>query len=93
MERGHFKENYNIDTHRVLADRLSAAQTLREEAGDNLKGCPILVDQMDDQACRAYAALPERLYVMLDGRIVYQGGMGPFYYNIDEVEELLAKMK
>jgi len=97
-ERGHFKVggeggNYDIDTHANIADRLSAAATLREEAGQALEGCRILVDPMDDRANIAYAALPERLYVVQDGRIIYQGGLGPFDYNISDVEAFLAKNK
>ena len=30
------------------------------------------VDPMDDRANIAYAALPERLYVVQDGQIIYQ---------------------
>jgi len=97
-ERGHFRVggeggNYDIDTHANIADRLNAATTLKEEAGEALKGCKILVDPMDDRANIAYAALPERLYVVQDGQIVYQGGLGPFDYKISEVEAFLAKDK
>ena len=48
---------------------------------------------MDDHANHAFAALPERIYVVLDGRIAYQGGLGPFDYKIEEVEKFLAKRK
>lgn len=97
-ERGHFRVggeggNYDIDTHANIADRLAAATKLKEEAGEALKGCKILVDPMDDRANIAYAALPERLYVVQDGQIVYQGGLGPFDYKIPEVETFLAKKK
>lgn len=97
-ERGHFRVggeggNYDIDTHANIADRLAAATELKEEAGEALKGCKILVDPMDDRANIAYAALPERLYVVQDGQIVYQGGLGPFDYKIPEVETFLAKKK
>jgi len=97
-ERGHFRVggdggNYDIDTHANIADRLNAATTLREEAGEALRGCKILVDPMDDRANLAYAALPERLYVVQDGQLIYQGGLGPFDYKISEVEAFLAKNK
>jgi len=97
-ERGHFRVggdggNYAIDTHANMGDRISAAATLRDEAMEDLEGSPILVDPMDDRANLAYAALPERLYVILDGQVVYQGGLGPSDYKIGEVEQLLAKMK
>ena len=48
---------------------------------------------MDDRANNAFAALPERIYVILDGEIVYEGGLGPFDYKIEEVEAFLAKRK
>jgi len=97
-ERGHFRVggddgNYDIDTHNNIADRLNAAETLQEEAGDALKGCKILVDPMDDRSNKAYASLPERLYVVQDGQVVYQGGLGPFDYKIGDVENFLKKTK
>ena len=48
---------------------------------------------MDDRANLAFAALPERLYVILDGKVVLQGGLGPFNYNIEEVEQFLENRK
>jgi len=97
-ERGHFRVggadgNYDIDTHNSIEDRLSAAETLQQEAGDALKGCKILVDQMDDRANKAFASLPERLYVVKDGQVVFQGGLGPFDYRISDVENFLRKTK
>ncbi len=51
---------------------------------------PLGVDPMDDTANRAYAAWPERLYVLdPDGRIVYKGGNGPFHYKPAEVRAWL----
>ena len=90
-ERKHFIDNYAIDTHASMEERIEAANTLKEEAGEFLKGCPILVsfiyfyviaintilfqvDCMDDQANLAYAALPERLYVIKDGIITFEVG-------------------
>ena len=54
-----------------------------KEAEDNYD---ILVDLMDNKAGTAYAAMPERLYVVLDGKIVYEGLQGPFDYRLDEVK-------
>ena len=55
---------------------------------DNYK---LVVDLMDNKASTAYAAMPERLYVILDGKIVYEGLQGPFDYRLNEVEEYLEK--
>ena len=44
---------------------------------------------MDNKAGTAYAAMPERLYVVVDGKIVYEGDLGPFGYKLEEVEQYL----
>ena len=44
---------------------------------------------MDNKAGAAYAAMPERLYVLLDGKIAYEGRLGPFDYRLEEVEQYL----
>lgn len=90
-ERKHFIDNYAIDTHASIDERVEAAETLKEEAGEFLNGCPILVDQMDDKASLAYASLPERLYVVQDGVVTFEGGIGPVFYSIEEVEDFLSK--
>lgn len=51
---------------------------------------PPLVDDMEDTANLAYAAWPERLYVIgKDGRIAYAGGMGPFHFDPLELLKFL----
>jgi len=89
----HFTGNYDIETHRRMEQRVAAAQTFRKEGGSHITGCTILVDPMDDRANHGYAALPERLYVILDGTVIYEGGLGPFDYKLEEVEDCLRKMK
>jgi hypothetical protein len=52
---------------------------------------PFGIDDMSNAANDAYAAWPERLYVIDEsGHIAYRGGMGPFNYNPAEVREWLA---
>ena len=103
-ERPNFRGNIDISTHRLLEDRVKAASVLQDvmRGDDNT----IVVDTMDNLACAAYAALPERLYIVLDDRIVLevsivlftlisylsaatQGGVGPFGYNLAEIEAYL----
>ncbi|KAK7084429.1 Responsible for the deiodination of T4 (3,5,3',5'- tetraiodothyronine) [Halocaridina rubra] len=43
--------------------------------------CDVLVDMMDDEANIGYAAMPERLYIVKEGVVVYKGGLGPFDYK------------
>ena len=37
---------------------------------------------MTDEACKAYGSLPDRLYIVHEGKIAYQGGLGPFEYEV-----------
>src|ERR1700751_342792 len=51
---------------------------------------PFGVDDMRNAANDAYAAWPERLYIVENGKIAYRGGMGPFHYTPAEVRAWLA---
>ena len=52
---------------------------------------PFGIDDMSNAADSAYAAWPERLYVIDEtGHVAYRGGMGPFNYKPAEVRDWLA---
>lgn len=52
---------------------------------------PFGIDEMSNAADQAYAAWPERLYVLDEnGRVSYKGGNGPFKYDPKEVRAWLA---
>jgi hypothetical protein len=52
---------------------------------------PFGIDDMSNAADNAYAAWPERLYVIDEtGHVAYRGGMGPFNYKPAEVRDWLA---
>jgi len=52
---------------------------------------PFGIDDMSNAADSAYAAWPERLYIIDEsGHIAYRGGMGPFHYNPKEVRDWLS---
>ena len=45
-------------------------------------GIQTYVDEMDDAVMKAYAAWPDRLYLVgLDGRVAYASGVGPFGFR------------
>jgi iodothyronine deiodinase-like protein len=51
---------------------------------------PTVVDHLEDRVMRTYGAWPDRIYVIApDGRIAYQGGVGPFGFRPDEVRAFL----
>jgi len=89
VEDDDFKNKFQIGKHKNLSGRLEAARELLN--AEELPEGPMLVDNMDDEASRAYGAQPERLYIILDGRIVYQGGVGPWLYKPEEVNAWLEK--
>jgi len=89
-EEANFTGNIDIAQHKNFEERVEASKILldHKSAEDNYK---LVVDLMDNKASTAYAAMPERLYVILDGKIVYEGLQGPFDYRLNEVEEYLEK--
>ena len=48
---------------------------------------------MDNEATRAYGAYPERLFIIQEGKIVYEGGTGPYNYRLPEVRQWLGNYK
>ncbi|KAJ0065164.1 hypothetical protein NL108_005644, partial [Boleophthalmus pectinirostris] len=84
-----FTNNYDIKQHQSLEDRLSAARILVQKD----LPCPVVVDVMSNCTSIKYGALPERLYVLQAGQVVYKGKMGPWGYDPLEVRAFLEKMK
>ena len=73
---------------KTLEQRLAIANDFTKRSKFPL---PFGIDDMSNAANDAYAAWPERLYVIDEsGHIAYRGGMGPFNYNPAEVREWLA---
>ena len=54
---------------------------------------PVVVDTLANEALLSYAAFPDRLYIVQDGRVAYEGGVGPWGYNLDEVRQWLNAWK
>lgn len=82
-------EVINIKVHKNINERLNAAKLL-------IKNRNLLSETVCDATCSGnfndvYDAWPERLYVIVDGIIVYQGGYGPFDYKLHEVQEWLSE--
>ena len=57
-------------------------------------GIRTYVDEMDDAVMAAYAAWPERLYLVgQDGRVAYAGGPGPFGFMLAELKNVISLLK
>lgn len=74
----------DIYAHKTLEERRNAAQ----ECESALQyGIRTYVDEIDDAVSKAYAAYPDRLYLVgVDGKVVYAGGLGPFGFRPDELD-------
>lgn len=80
---------YQIPIHRCLEDRLTAAKLMYAE----VPGSNVVVDTMENSSNAAYGAFFERLYILRDDRVVYQGGRGPEGYRISEVRNWLEQYR
>jgi Iodothyronine deiodinase len=53
---------------------------------------PCVVDGIGDEVARRYGGWPDRLYLVgRDGDIAYQGGPGPFGFDVTALESALAR--
>ena len=83
-------EHVEIAQPTTLEGRSEVAQGCT--AALNLK-IPQLVDDMEDTVSTAYAAWPDRLYILSpDGKVAYQGERGPWGFKTDEMEERLKAL-
>ena len=53
----------------------------------------VVVDSMLNASNIAYGAGPERLYIIQEGKIAYEGGTGPTFYNLGEVRAWLENYR
>jgi hypothetical protein len=79
------EEPITIDERKAVAETCSGAL--------DMSPMRMLIDGMQDTTSRAYAAFPDRLYLVgKDGKLVYTGGKGPRGFKPDELEERLHAM-
>lgn len=75
--------------HKSLEDRINAALLLKKED----LPCPLVVDLMDNNASLSYGAIPERLYIIFEGKTVLANGLGPDNYSVDDVKSWLNSFR
>ena len=75
--------------HQSMEERVEVGQACMLKMALEM---PAVVDEMDDAVAKAYAAMPERLYVIgKDGCVAYKGGMGPMFFRPEEWEQALEE--
>ena len=73
--------------HQSFEEREEVAQTCSLDLHLPL---PVLIEEMDNAIDEAYGAAPERLYLIgAEGRVAYQGGAGPHFFDLDEWAEAI----
>ena len=84
-------ENILFRQHQSYEEREEAAQSCTIGLHISL---PALVEEMDNAIDEAYGAAPERLYLIgKDGRVVYHGGAGPHFFDLDELDGALQRLE
>jgi len=77
--------SYNTKNPTTMEERRQVALNCKQAL---LGDIPIYVDEMDDKIDLAYVGWPTRVYfVGLDGRVVYDSGIGPFGLSAEELGE------
>jgi hypothetical protein len=84
------EQNFVFKQPRTFDQRKELAKILV----DRLKyRMPLAIDSMDNRTDKAFAAWPERIYILGEGgKILYKGGPGPFGFHPDEAETALARL-
>ena len=83
-------EGVLVRQHTTIEERFAAAREGVRRLG---LAMPVLVDAMDDAVSEAFAAWPERIYVVgADGRIAFAGGPGPWEFDPDAAAAALAEL-
>lgn len=72
-----------------VAERLENLKKMLAVTGMTM---PAVIDDFDNSVKRAYAAWPDRLYVLdAEGKVAYKGRPGPFGFRTPELEAWLRQ--
>jgi len=82
-----FPDNVLINQHRTLEERLTAAALLTTSS--HPANMTVVADTMSDELNIAYGAFPDRLYIIRNGTIAYEGEPGPFRFRPGDVASWL----
>ncbi len=99
IREAHPDDEWQLDSNReaevvfaqptTFADRREIAETCSNELALTM---PCVVDDIENTVDSAYAAWPERLFVVdRDGLIAYRGAQGPFGFDPDELDAWLRR--
>lgn len=79
-----------IEEPLTLAERGAVAKQC--VAALDLVAVPTVIDGMDNAVAKAYAAAPDRLYLVgKDGKIAFRGARGPWGFDPEALEAAIRK--
>jgi thyroxine 5-deiodinase len=85
-----------VERHAAAAVMQAALEEICAGVGAGVKseaGVPspaLVVDSMDNLASTAFGALPERLAILVAGKLVFLGGKGPEDYSVEACRKALC---
>lgn len=84
------RQGIHVLDPKTFEERQEVAHTCSEKLDIRF---PVIVDTMDNAAEHAYAAWPDRLYIVgADGKIAYKGDVGPAGFKAQEMGRALEKV-
>jgi len=84
-----FPDNHHlIHQHRTITERLAAAAKLTVDALP--ANMTLVVDGMSNELNTAYGGLYDRLYIIHNDTVVYQGQRGPVGFHPGHVDDWLS---
>jgi len=99
ISEAHPEDEWQMDSNRdeklvfkqpkTFDERKALAKVLVERLHYRM---PVAVDSLDNAAEKAFAAWPERIYILdAGGRVLYKGDPGPFGFLPEDAERALRK--
>ena len=73
-----------IYNHKTIEERRDAAAYIAEKVNN------VYLDTMENKLKTFFGVQYERLYIIQNGIIVFQGGQGPMNYSLDKIDEFLS---
>lgn len=100
IAEAHAVDEWQTESNEEAGIRVRQHVTLEERVAEARAGAlrlglsmPVLVDGIENTVSEAFAAWPERVYVIAaDGRIAFKGGPGPWEFDPEAARTALEEL-
>ena len=83
------RNNYHVRQHKTMKERLEMASELHKFS----LPFPLLVDGLDNALSVQLRAIPERLVIILDGKLMFATDRGPIGYGVEPVRRWIEQFQ